>query len=224
MKNRIEQLIKRIDAFNKRERIMLLFASIVCMYMIFDSIFLHPIQEETKNYTNQMISLNSQISNIEAQVNNIINENQIDPDKANKAILARLKQDITAIDGKLNNVTLGLISPKQMPGVLEDVLVKSKNIKLVRMESIPVVSLVKQVSDESAEPTKESVSAGIFRHGLLIEVKGSYMDTLSLLTSLEQLKWKLYWDLIEFKTEKYPDAKVVIKVYTLSLNKRWIGV
>lgn len=224
MKNKIEQLIKRIDAFNKRERMMLLGASIVCLYMLWDSVLLHPLQEEKTNYTNTIVSLNKQISDVETQVNNIIQQSQIDPDKANNTTLAKLKQDIATFDKKLNDATLGLISPKQMPGVLEDILGKSKNIKLVRMDSIAAVSMMKQLGVESAEPITESVSAGIFRHGLLIEVEGSYLDTLSLLQALEKLEWKLYWDSIEFKTQKYPDAKVVIKVYTLSLDKGWIGV
>ncbi|MDH5437144.1 MAG: hypothetical protein OEX83_10325 [Gammaproteobacteria bacterium] len=224
MKDKLEQLIKRIDAFNKRERMMLLGASIICLYMIWDSVLLHPLQEEKTSYDNTIISLNKQISDIELQVNNIIQQSQIDPDNANKTTLEKLKQDIATFDKKLNDATLGLISPRQMPGVLEDVMGKSKNIKLVRMDSIPAVSMMKQLGVESAEPVTESVSAGIFRHGLLLEVEGSYLDTLALLKELEKLEWKLYWDSIEFKTETYPNAKVLIKVYTLSLDKGWIGV
>ena len=203
---------------------ILLGAVIICVYVIWEAALLSPLEEEKKRYANEVTSLSRQISVLERQVNSIVQKHQIDPDKANKATLARLKKDIDAVDEKLRSATLGLISPKQMPGVLEDVLVKSKNIKLVRMESIPAISMIEQLGVGSVKPITESVSAGIFRHGLLMEVEGSYLDTLSFLKSLEQLEWKLYWDSIEFKTEKYPDAKVIIKVYTLSLDKGWIGV
>ncbi len=203
---------------------ILLGAVIICVYVIWEAALLSPLEEEKKRYANEVTSLSRQISVLERQVNSIVQKHQIDPDKANKATLARLKKDIDAVDEKLRSATLGLISPKQMSGVLEDVLVKSKNIKLVRMESIPAISMIEQLGVGSVKPITESVSAGIFRHGLLMEVEGSYLDTLSFLKSLEQLEWKLYWDSIEFKTEKYPDAKVIIKVYTLSLDKGWIGV
>ena len=224
MRDKLEQLITRIDAFNKRERMMLLGAIIICIYVTWEVILLSPLEEEKKRYANEVTSLSGQISLLEMQANNIVQKHKIDPDKANKSTLVRLKKDIDALDGKLKAATLGLITPKQMPGVLEDVLEQSKNIKLVRMESIPAVSMIKQLGVGSAKPITESVSAGIFRHGLLMEVEGSYLDTLLFLKSLEQLEWKLYWDSIEFKTEKYPDAKVIIKVYTLSLDKGWIGV
>jgi len=224
MKDKYGQLVARLDAFNKRERILLLAGSIVCIYMIWDAVLLQPLEQEKKGYTGEITSLSQQISKLETEVSSIIAKGKIDPDKDNKAALEKLNKDFVSIDLKLKGATLGLVTPKQMPRMLEDVLVKSRNIKLVRMESIPAVSLVKQIGAESAEPITESVSAGVFRHGLLMEIEGSYLDTLSFLKHLEQLKWKLYWDSIEFKTEKYPKANVIIRVYTLSLNKGWIGV
>lgn len=224
MKDKFKQLIARIDAFNRRERIMLFFAVIVCAYIIWNAVLLGPLEEEKKRYTDEVALLGGQISKIETEVNSIVQKHQIDPDKANKASLTRLVKDITVIDKKLKAATLGLITPKQMPGVLEDVLLKSKNVKLVRMESIPAVSMVEQLGVGSKKPVTEDVSAGIFRHGLLMEIEGSYLNTLLFLKSLEHLEWKLYWDSIEFKTKKYPNANVIIKVYTLSLDKGWIGV
>ncbi|MDH5190949.1 MAG: type II secretion system protein M [Gammaproteobacteria bacterium] len=222
MKDRLEKLITRIDAFNQRERIMLLAAVIVCIYVIWDSVLLRPLEEDKKSAMSEIQSLNNQVSGLEIQINSIMQQNKVDPDKANKSALEKLKQDISVIDDKLKNATLGLITPRQMPKVLEDVLHKSKNIKLVRMESIPAVSLIEPKESNTVQSASES--AGIFRHGLLMEIEGGYLDTLAFLQSLEKLEWKLYWDAIEFKTEKYPTAKVIIKVYTLSLDKGWIGV
>ena len=221
MKDKYELLIKRIDVFNRRERIMLLCAVVVALYVIWDAILLRPLETEKKQLSDAIANINNQVGALDTQINTIIEASKIDPDAVNKQRLEEAKKQIQAIDETLRSATFGLVTPKDMPKILEDVLNRNKSLKLVRMESIPVVSLVNPT--DATKPT-ETVSSGIFRHGLLMEIEGSYLDTLVYLKSLEQLPWKIYWDSIEFKTSEYPTARVIIKVYTLSLDKGWIGV
>lgn len=64
----------------------------------------------------------------------------------------------------------------------------------------------------------------IYKHGILIELSGSYTATLQYLRMLEKLPWKFYWEAMRFEIDEYPNAKISIVINTLSLNKDWVRV
>jgi len=64
----------------------------------------------------------------------------------------------------------------------------------------------------------------IYKHGILIELRGSYAATLQYLRMLESLPWKFYWEAMRFEIEDYPIARISIVINTLSLNKDWVRV
>ena len=114
----------------------------------------------------------------------------------------------------------GLIEPKQMAKVLEVVLAQNTNLQLQRVQSLGA----KPLSPLKAKEGEEAQSLGIYKHGLQIEFKGSYLSTLKYLKALDELPWNFYWDILELNVEKYPVSKIVITVHTLSFNEGWIGV
>ncbi|NOZ53973.1 MAG: hypothetical protein GXP08_12740 [Gammaproteobacteria bacterium] len=67
-------------------------------------------------------------------------------------------------------------------------------------------------------------SAGIFRHGIEIEFYGDFKSTLSYLQAVEALPWRFYWDEVNYSVEEYPRALVKVTLYTLSLDRGWLGV
>ena len=64
----------------------------------------------------------------------------------------------------------------------------------------------------------------LYRHTLRIEFEGDYLATLRYLQAIEGLSRRLFWVGFEFEVRRYPKARVVLTVETLSLQKGWIGV
>ena len=62
------------------------------------------------------------------------------------------------------------------------------------------------------------------KHGLMIAFEGDYMSTLSFMQEIESLEWGFFWDSLEYEVIDYPTSRVVITLFTLSLDKNWIGV
>jgi MSHA biogenesis protein MshJ len=62
-----------------------------------------------------------------------------------------------------------------------------------------------------------------YRHGLEIEVEGSYAACLEYLNAIESLPWRLYWQVLELDVIDYPLNRIRIEVGTLSLDEEWIG-
>ncbi len=62
----------------------------------------------------------------------------------------------------------------------------------------------------------------LFRHGVEITLSGSYMDMIAYMEALEGLPTQLFWGKAEFEVEKYPNARLTLTLYTLSMDKKWM--
>jgi MSHA biogenesis protein MshJ len=64
----------------------------------------------------------------------------------------------------------------------------------------------------------------IYKHGVRITVRGSYLDLLSYAAALEKLPEQMFWGEAKLSVEKYPDSLFTLTLYTLSLDKTWLKV
>jgi len=93
---------------------------------------------------------------------------------------------------------------------------------LLNLENQPAEVL--QIAAAATEAgAAEQLSPVLYRHRLQLEFAGDYLATLAYLKKLENLPRKLVWENLEIETQQYPQARVRLSVYTLSLNKGWIG-
>jgi MSHA biogenesis protein MshJ len=104
-----------------------------------------------------------------------------------------------------------------MARLIEQMLLKNRGLQVMRVESIPAAPLL-EGGTEGATDTM------VYKHGMHIEIKGGYLDILRYLKSLEALPWKVFWGKVTLKTEKYPDSRVSLLIYTLSTHEAWIGL
>ncbi len=62
----------------------------------------------------------------------------------------------------------------------------------------------------------------LFRHGVEITLTGSYLDMIAYMEALEALPTQLFWGKAEFEVENYPNARLTLTLYTLSMDKKWM--
>lgn len=116
---------------------------------------------------------------------------------------------------------MNLIPPYKMAAVLKDLLRHQNDPRLVRMESLPVEPVYLGPTDESTASPREP---DIFKHGLVMEMTGTYLGTLRYLQAIEGLRWHLLWESLEYDVEEYPDARITLTVRSFSTREGWIGV
>ncbi len=133
-----------------------------------------------------------------------------------------MEEEVDRLDERLASLTGELISPQQMVAVLEEMLKRRRQLSLTRLENLPSEPLLDPPTvDSQAEKVQHR---NLYRHPLRIELTGSYLEALAYLQSLEQLPRKVYWQDLALSVEEYPQAKITVTVYTLSLKEGWIGV
>ncbi|MBF0621197.1 MAG: hypothetical protein HQL54_04655 [Magnetococcales bacterium] len=68
----------------------------------------------------------------------------------------------------------------------------------------------------------EAVS-GFWRHGVRLVVQGDYLNSVAFLKGIAELPYAFYWDSFDFSIKKYPTARLEIILYTLSMDKEFLG-
>ena len=220
MKTQLLPLLDKFNALNERERISVMLLSIVAIVIIFVELLITPLNQKHDVVAKKILNLQTQTQQLSSQLIVLQSKKNKDPDFHEKQKLKLLNEQVVNINIQLKEKMHGLIEPTQMAKVLEVVLTQNTDLKLQRVESLGAEPL----SPLAAKEEGTSQNLGIFRHGMQIEFKGSYLSTLKYLKALDQLPWNFYWDVLELNVEKYPSSSIIITVHTLSFHEGWIGV
>lgn len=80
------------------------------------------------------------------------------------------------------------------------------------------------VAPEQDGAAQGGPAEGIYQHGIELRMAGSYNDLLNYLAELERMPQRLMWNSVSLTVEKYPRNIMVLRVYTLSLDRSWLTV
>lgn len=72
-------------------------------------------------------------------------------------------------------------------------------------------------SEPSAKPREL-----LYRHGVEIVLQGSYLDMVNYMQALEALPVQLFWGGARLDAQQYPDARLTLTLYTLSMDEQWM--
>jgi len=111
---------------------------------------------------------------------------------------------------------IDLIAPTEMTRQLEAILVRHPTLRIVAMNASPPKPLV-----ENAGNTK-GAAAGVYRHGLEVQIEGPYLDLLGYLDALEHAPYRLYWRELDLRVN--PNGLPVTRLvfFTLSKEAQWL--
>jgi MSHA biogenesis protein MshJ len=232
----LKNIAEKINNLSLRERGAVFIGVIAVIFWSWDTFLMTPLELEQKNALANINKKNAERMVLVTQVQNSMGQEQVDPDAENLEKLKLLRSRLINVQAELESSTDNLVSPKDMPKILETVLHKTGGLTLINLRSLGVTPLVAKTETDSEETNaKESVEKNgsklnaenidnAYKHGLRIEFKGDYLTTLDYLKQLEELEWGFFWDGFDLNVVEYPDANASIEIFTLSLQEEWIGV
>ncbi len=225
MKQRIEKLAHWIDSQSLRERALILFAIIFSVFLIWEKVLLDPLAVQAKQLQVEVKKQNKDLARVREQQEQVLKRAGADPDAQTLKDIEAIRVAMQSLNERLRQMTVDLIDPAKMAQVLEEVLTRETDLKLIRVEALAPKPLgdSKTLDKNDAKRTKAALP-GVYQHALQIEFQGSYLSTLNYMQELEKLSQQFYWGSVDFSVEEYPKAHVIITIKTLSLNEAWIGV
>jgi MSHA biogenesis protein MshJ len=221
VKQQWEMISAKLLARSERERLMILAALLALVWMLFEALLLTPMLQKQKLYRQEISAKQQQVVSLQAQQAATRQTSLVDPDAGNKDRLAELQQNMTRMDDDLRAAQRQLISPDRMPKVLESVLQKDRQVRLVALATLPVSGLMDGVA--GSKELKTPVS-GIYKHGFEVTLEGSYPDLMRYVTALEASPWGMLWGEISLQAGVYPLSSLKLTLYTLSLDQAWLSI
>ncbi len=211
MLNKIQE---RFESLTIREKFIVIATILVGLWSCWDSFFYRSLTAKKKLIDQQMISLNTQTSNLKQSGVELEKSGNINPNINNQNKLAELKTQYSRLQEQLLFTNKKFVPPELMAKALGDMLGQNDQLTLIKLESLPVSTLIP--ATQQFQP--------IYKHGLVIAFTGTYADTVHYLEALEELPWAIAWDNLDYQVKNYPIAEVTIRVFTLSFDKGWLGV
>lgn len=214
MKQQWLLLNEKFLALSSREKWLISVCGAVGLFFVFLTFLVEPSIQGYDNSRNQLRLVEQNNQRIEGELLVLTAKLNKDPDQEIDKEFQSLIVESQAVSLKLSEIIESLIAPSQMANLLESVLTSGKGLKLISLESL------------GAEPIAKSddVDAiGYFIHPVRIELTGTYFAIETYLNALESLPVKYYWRSFSYSVEKYPNARLILEVYTLGTSQEFIG-
>jgi MSHA biogenesis protein MshJ len=206
-------LLSRVDALSLRERLLVMLTAVIVAAALWQTLLMQPLASRASATQAELKVLEENISMANRSLEDQILQLAGGGDE-HRSRIASLRQRIDEINAALGDHAGELIDPSEMARVLEGVLKEQSRLTLVR---------IRNTTPEFLSASEDEGDVTFYRHGLEIEVEGSYAACLEYLNAIESLPWRLYWQVLELDVIDYPRNRVRIEVSTLSLDEEWIG-
>lgn len=225
----IQQLMEKIDSRILRERVLIFITSLAVIFLLWNFLLQGHFDKERKALDLDAQKIAAERTSLEARISEVTLAMASDPAIGKNTEIAGLNKRIVEVETQLSGLSQGLISSSQLPRALEEVLQKTSSINVLQVRTLPASELrlaaKVEASSIAASITNDAEGGtGVYKHAVLIRVSGSYPELIQLMREIESLRWKFYWESLDYRVTEYPEAVIDIRVFTLSSEEGLFGV
>ncbi len=207
-----------LDARNLRERLLVFITAVAALYLLMTLFIFMPQEKELAKIRADMLNQRAELEPMLLEIETLAAQLSEDPDAATTQRLAELQQALQDLETPLAELTGGLVSPREMPRLVESIVRSQTNLQVVKMENLPPDTLQTLSNVDAID------EVALYKHGLRIVVQGGYRDLVAFFAALEALPWKVLWSEVDVYTEDFPTSTATLTLYTLSTERAWLGL
>jgi MSHA biogenesis protein MshJ len=202
----------QLDKMNMRERLLVVTTGLLVLGTVWYVGLMEPMLKEVKSTRNEIAATRERTESVNQSL-------EVKTLQASSGAIGYREQytlvqrRLEELNEKLGGYTAELIGPGEMARVLQGMLQKQDNLRLIRIQNVAPEALTRINGDEII----------FYKHGLEIEFEGGYFAALEYLEQIEDLPWRFYWQVLELEVLEYPRNRIRLEVSTLSPHMEWIG-
>ena len=214
-----KQWSAKIDAFSLRERSLVFAVAAGLVVLVVHVVALQPLLREKRTYLDRINLAQSQL--------NAINEELLKaapglpgPQVAKFERIKTLEQALGEAEKRLGQRREAeQLGPQQIPRLLRDILGANPSLRVQALRVVPPAALSQPSAPGGQASNAPKAPLGQFyRHGLEIEMTGTFLDLLKYLEDVEALPWRLAWAGVELRTLVYPQVQLRAMLYTVNAS------
>lgn len=243
----LQNLMEKIDARVLRERWLIFLTLLALVFLIWQFALQSHLDNTRKTLEREQAKITGEQQSLDKKFSELMLSMATDPALDKQRQIEAFKTKIAAVETQLAGLSQGLISAEQLPKVLQEIFARAAAIELLEVRTLPAQELQLDTPIASASATTTSPNAtlnsnpgsnpnstsnsttaqqgaGVYKHSVVLRVRGSYPELVRLLQSIEALEWKFYWETLDYQVKNYPQADIMIQVFTLSSEEGLLGV
>lgn len=213
----------KIDDMSLRERTMMFSAAAFVLISAINVTLLDPLLDTQKAKSALVVQQQEKMKELQATMQNLQQSKRDDEHSPLRARISLLKAQLQEHDSYMQSRRDRLVEPNNMAALLEQVLHNNDKLQLVELKTLPVGLLIEKPASAAGQQADKSAQQ-IYKHGVQITVRGSYLELLRYLTALEKLPAQMFWGEVSMAVTTHPDALLTLTVYTLSMDETWLTV
>ena len=240
----LQQWIKlstKLDALTLRERAMVFVAATGAILFLLYTLAVEPMLTRQKVLLAQIKQQQNQVAGIDQEITAKAQGFNLDPDAQERARLQSTRAEIDRISAGLLAVQKGLVAPEKIAPLLENLLRGHGKLRLMALKTLPVtgmnetlapavqtapsaapVAVAPAAANQPTQPAPPKARELLYRHGVEIVLQGSYLDMVTYMDALEALPVQLFWGKASLDAQEYPNSRLTLTLYTLSLDQKWM--
>ncbi|MYM98342.1 type II secretion system protein GspM [Duganella vulcania] len=239
-------------ALSQRERLMVVGATAAMLVYLTYMLVLDPAYTRERTLRAAMVEQRMLISGIDSELTQLDVASRRDPDREVRERLSVLQHDSADLRAKLRSAQKGLVAPERMGALLRQMVQGHGKLRLVSLKTLPpegtldgsfaaqdlavppaapaqpTPASILQAAAPKPQPAVAVPAAGpaplLFRHGVQLVLQGSYLEMIDYLEALEAMPTQLFWGAAVLDADQYPQARLTLTLYTLSLDQKWIAL
>lgn len=237
MKRQWLQFVARVEALQPRERIMAFGAVLVVVVYLASTVVFGPLARKEAALKSTLQQQAVTIDGIDADIAAKARAYASDPNDALRKRLGEVRAETARTSEELRTMQKGLVPADRIAPLLETILRANGRLKLVSLKTLPATTLSDAAASAPATPGATPAPAAaapgatpvvvkapdlLYRHGVELTLRGSYLDMVDYMHALETLPTQLFWGKAQLDAEDYPNVRLTLTLYTLSLDPKWM--
>lgn len=213
------RLQRAFDGRVRRERLLLIGAGIAVAWMLADSLWLTPAFKEWATARARHNSASAALRRLNDEVALRGNETRIAEQHLQEEV-TQWRERVSQADAALREFGGSLVGAAEMVPVLDRLLAQTGGLRLRSMQSLGR----SEVGAAAATPADAKTAGTLYRHGVELNVEGSYADVLAYVQAIEAMPQRVLWGGLQLKVEQHPKVVLTLRLYTLSADRNWLEI
>ncbi len=209
------------DRLNDRPlyfRIIILIVFLLVILTLWYMLLLTPLQNKHELLASQKTQTEKIFKETQVKITKIAKETaskRASPEQQKQH--ADLKRQLAVINKQLKNFDRQMVPISEMIAFLKAALTREHTLRLESLTTAPPVPLtaIRQINVPGKKIPVQSTKNQLLKQSITLVFTGDYFHTLDYLKHLEGLKWRLFWEDLQYRVTKYPTGNITIKINTL---------
>lgn len=210
-----QQMSERFRGLKDREKYMVFFGSLLLVFWLFSSQIIAPIVQDLTKAEKQLAAVIKSQKQQLSILDSLQQQANVNLDASYAREVEELQRQELDLQEQVSSLTSYFVGSERMAQVLQDVLKSSNNVKIKSVMANPPVPLT--FADQGSDN-----KAVIYQHSTLVVLSGDFFALSSVLRELDNLKWSLGWQSLDYKVSDYPSAELTLHLLTVSDNESYI--